>query len=272
MINLTAQQIADAKNKDLDAITAVIKETEERVGQLARHYATTSGRTDHTLMEDLMQTGRIAVWEALDRFQGTEVAQFFTFIDKTLKGVLSDERKEEQRIGVSRSVAADFEKALRIADGDPYLAEFLVTTTEVMGKRKMSEDTAYAARLSWMGIEYLDRPVTTGHNDKPADCKSLGETIADTLGVPEDLLEPSDYVSAERKKTTDKVQYVLKKMGAQHRHVLSALTGIAPVGYYGTENDAELAEELGVQQYRVTSIRSRAKDRFAELWIAAFGA
>jgi RNA polymerase sigma factor (sigma-70 family) len=267
MINLTAQQIADAKNKDLDAITAVIKETEDRVGQLARHYATTSGRTDYTLMEDLMQTGRIAVWEALDRFQGTEVAQFFTFIDKTLKGVLSDERKEEQRIGVSRSVAADFEKALRIAEGDPYLAEFLVTTTEVMGKRKMSEDTAYAARLSWMGIDYLDAPL--GGDGMPHDA-TLADMLADSAGVPEDLLEPSDYVSAERKKTTDKVHYVLKKMGAQHRHVLSALTGIAPVGYYGTENDAELAEELGVQQYRVTSIRSRAKDRFAELWIAAF--
>jgi RNA polymerase sigma factor (sigma-70 family) len=267
MINLTAQQIADAKNKDLDAITAVIKETEERVGQLARHYATTSGRTDYTLMEDLAQTGRIAVWEALDRFKGTEVAQFFTFVDKTLKGVMSDERKEEQRPGVSRAVAADFEKALRIADGDPYVAEFLVTTTEVMGKRRMSADMAYAARLSWMGIDYLDAPL--GGDGTPHEA-TLADTIADTAGVPEDLLEPSDYVSEARKKTTDKVNYILKKMGDQHRFILSALTGIAPVGYYGTENDAELAVEMGVAPHRITSIRSRAKDRFAELWIAAF--
>jgi RNA polymerase sigma factor (sigma-70 family) len=268
MINLTAQQIADAKNKDLDAITAVIKETEERVSQLARHYATTSGRTDYTLMEDLAQTGRIAVWEALDRFKGTEVAQFFTFVDKTLKGVMSDERKEEQRPGVSRAVAADFEKALRIADHDPYVAEFLVTTTEVMGKRRMSADMAYAARLSWMGIDYLDAPL--GGDESPHDA-TLADTIADKVGVSEDLLEPSDYVKAAREATRKKVWYVLKKMGSQHRHVLSALTGIAPYDYYGTENDAELAEAMGVDPIRVTSIRSRAKDRFAELWIEAFG-
>jgi RNA polymerase sigma factor (sigma-70 family) len=268
MINLTAQQIADAKNKDLDAITAVIKETEERVSQLARHYATTSGRTDYTLMEDLEQTGRIAVWEALDRFKGTEVAQFFTFVDKTLKGVMSDERKEEQRPGVSRAVAADFEKALRIADHDPYVAEFLVTTTEVMGKRRMSADMAYAARLSWMGIDYLDAPL--GGDESPHDA-TLADTIADKVGVSEDLLEPSDYVKAAREATRKKVWYVLKKMGSQHRHVLSALTGIAPYDYYGTENDAELAEAMGVDPIRVTSIRSRAKDRFAELWIEAFG-
>jgi RNA polymerase sigma factor (sigma-70 family) len=268
MINLTAQQIADAKNKDLDAITAVIKETEERVSQLARHYATTSGRTDYTLMEDLAQTGRIAVWEALDRFKGTEVAQFFTFVDKTLKGVMSDERKEEQRPGVSRAVAADFEKALRIANHDPYVAEFLVTTTEVMGKRRMSADMAYAARLSWMGIDYLDAPL--GGDESPHDA-TLADTIADKVGVSEDLLEPSDYVKAAREATRKKVWYVLKKMGSQHRHVLSALTGIAPYDYYGTENDAELAEAMGVDPIRVTSIRSRAKDRFAELWIEAFG-
>jgi hypothetical protein len=68
------------------------------------------------------------------------------------------------------------------------------------------------------------------------------------------------------------VNYILKKMGDQHRFILSALTGIAPVGYYGTENDAELAVEMGVAPHRITSIRSRAKDRFAELWIAAFSA
>lgn len=68
MIDLTAQQIADAKANDLSAVSAVIQATEERVLQLAAKYATTGGKFDRDLSEDLAQTGRIAVWESIARF------------------------------------------------------------------------------------------------------------------------------------------------------------------------------------------------------------
>ncbi|MET9617139.1 sigma-70 family RNA polymerase sigma factor [Kitasatospora indigofera] len=271
MIDLTEQQIRDAQDNDLAAVTAVVKATEERVMQLAHGYASNSGRagrTDPELVADLAQVGRIAVWEALGRFKGSTVAEFFTFIDRTLKGTMSDERKEETRQGVSRAVAADFERALSLAGGDPYEAEFLVTTTEAMGARRMTPETAYAARLSYQGLEYLDAPLAGGESET-GDFATLADTIVSKTGIPEDLLESGDFVSERRNQTREKVHGTLGQMGAQQREVLMALTGIAPVGYYGTENDTELAEVMGLPRARISVIRSKGKDRFASLWIKA---
>ncbi|MFF2039354.1 sigma-70 family RNA polymerase sigma factor [Kitasatospora sp. NPDC058170] len=266
MIDLTEQQIADAKANDLGAVTAVIQATEERVTQLARRYASTGGRTDPELVEDLAQVGRIAVWEAVSRFRGTTVAEFFTFIDRTLKGAMSDERKEETRQGVSRQAAADYERALSIAGGDPYEAEFLATTAEAMGARKMSPEGAYAARLAYQGVEYLDAPLKAG-SDSAEDFATLADTIVSETGIPEDLLEAADFVSVARNRTGKKVHRTLRKMSTDQKVVLMALTGIDPIGYFGTENDDELAAFMGLSRPRVSVVRSKAKDRFASLWI-----
>ncbi|MFC9651443.1 sigma factor [Streptomyces sp. NPDC056937] len=267
MIDLTEAQIADAKANDLEAVTAVVAATEERVQQLARRYATGSGRTDQDLVEDLAQIGRIAVWESLARFNGKTVAEFFTFIDRTLKGTMSDERKEATRQGVSRAVAADFERALSLASGDAYEAEFLVTTTEAMGARKMSPEMAYAARLSYQGLEYLDAPMGSGPDT--GEAMTLADTLADETGVPADLLEPSDYEKARRKGTSVKVRKVLSRLGEHQRIVLMALTGIVPVDFYGTERDGELSAAYGIPREQIRVSRNKGKDRFAELWLAA---
>ncbi|MFE9256524.1 sigma factor [Streptomyces sp. NPDC006879] len=266
MIDLTEDQIAAAKANDLDAVTAVVNATEERVNQLAWKYATGAGRTDHTLTEDLAQIGRIAVWEGLSRFNGRTVAEFFTFIDRTLKGAMSDARKEETRHGVSRSVAAAFERALSLAGGDVYEAEWLATTKEAMGDRRLSAETAYAARLSYQGLEYLDAPLG---ESETGESVTLADTLAADAGVPVELLEPSDYEKARRKETGLKVRRTLKRMGEQQRVVLMALTGIIPVDFYGTERDDELSRDHGIPLHQVRIVRSKAKDRFAELWIAA---
>ncbi|MBD0712574.1 sigma factor [Streptomyces sp. CBMA370] len=269
MIDLSEAQIAAAKANDLEAVTAVVSATEERVQQLSWRYATGSGRTDQDLAEDLAQTGRIAVWEALSRFNGTTVAEFFTFIDRTLKGVMSDTRKEETRQGVSRAVAADFERALSIAGGDAYEAEWLVTTKEAMGDRKMSPEMAYATRLSYQGLEYLDAPVKGHESDNPGDYVTLADTLVAEAGVPADLLEPADFARARRKRTTEKVHGTLNRMGGQQRTVLMALTGIDPVGFYGAEHDDDIAADFEMPRYRIPVIRNKGKARFAELWTAA---
>ncbi|MER5638403.1 sigma factor [Kitasatospora sp. NPDC002227] len=269
MIDLTEQQIADAKNNEIDAVTAVVQATEERVMQLARHYSETSRRVDAELMEDLAQVGRIAVWEGLSRFRGATVAEFFTFMDRTVKGAMSDARKEETRQGVSRSVAADFERALSLAGGDPYEAEYLVTTTEAMGARRMTAETAYAARLSYMGVQYLDAPLSacrTGYGKDTPDARSVGEWLSERLAVPADLLESSDFERDRRDRTRDRVHCTLGQMGEQQRHVLMALAGVDPVPYYGTEHDGQLAADMGLPQHRMSVIRSKGKDRFAQLW------
>ncbi|MEU9388689.1 sigma factor [Streptomyces sp. NPDC048324] len=266
MIDLSEAQIAAAKANDLDAITAVAQATEERVKQLAWKYATGGGRTDQTLAEDLAQEGRIAVWEGLSRFNGHTVAEFFTFIDRTLKGVMSDTRKEETRQGVSRSVAAAFERALSLAGGDPYEAEWLATTKEAMGDRRLSEDTAYAARLSYQGVEYLDAPLGETENGETV---TLADRLAVEAEVPADLLEPNDFARERSKQTGVKVRKTLRKMGEQQRTVLMGLTGILPVDFYGTERDDELSRDHGIPLHQVRIVRSKGKDRFAELWLAA---
>jgi RNA polymerase sigma factor (sigma-70 family) len=265
VIALTEQQIADAKNNDLTAVTAVVEATEERVQQLARRYATGSGRTDLDLQEDLAQIGRVAVWEALGRFNGQTVAEFFVFIDRTVQGVMSDARKVETRPGVTRSIASEFERALSIAGGDPFEAE-KVAQSDVMGKKKLSPEMAYAARLSWQGVEYLDAPASSGDGEAYA---SLLDKVADRVGVSSDLVEPSDYAKVRRDETRDNVHTILDRMGAQQNVVLKATFGIDPIGFYGTENDDEIAADFSIERHRVRVIRSLGKTRFAKLWTEA---
>ena len=260
MIDLTEQQISDAKAHDLDAVTAVVQATEERVKQIARRTATTGGWTDQDLSEEYAQIGRIAVWEGLARFAGTTVAEFFAFMDTTVKGALSDARKVETRPGVSRAVAAQFERALTMTNGDPYKAEKL-STTDALGARRMTPETAYAARLSWQGVEYLDAPAGDAGD-------TLGDRVAAELSMPADLVQPSDLEAARRRETAGRVHAVLDRMGAQQRHVLKATFGIAPVLYCGTENDDEIAEALGTNQAQVRTVRSQAKTRFRERYLA----
>lgn len=272
MITLTEQQIADAKANDLTAVAAVVAATEKTVTDLARHYATTGGRTNADLAEDLAQVGRIAVWESISRFRGSSLPEFVAFVIRTVKGAMSDARKEETRHGVSRQAAADFERALSLADGDAHEAEYLVTTTEVMGARKMSPELAYAARLSYQGVKYLDAPLSatgSGFGGDGADRRTVGEWLAERLAVPAELLEPADYERDRRDQTRERVHHTLGLMGEQQRYVLMALTGIEPVQCYGTENDTELAAEMGLPRHRMSVLRSKGKDRFAMLWTQA---
>ncbi|MFJ8386239.1 sigma factor [Streptomyces sp. NPDC094438] len=263
MINLSEDQIAAAKTHDLDAVKAVAQATEERITQLAWKYATGGGRVDQSLAEDLAQDGREAVWKCLSRFSGTTVAEFFTYVDRTLKGVMSDSRKEQTRQGVSRSVAAAFETALSLADGDPYEAEQRATDPADLGDRRLSADMAYAARLSWQGIEYLDAPLG---QSETGETFTLADTLAMQEDVPADLLEPSDYERERRTQTGIRVRQTLRRMSHDQSTVLMALTGIIPVSYYGTERDDELARDHNIRRDQVRIIRSKAKDRFAELW------
>ncbi|MER5260424.1 sigma factor [Streptomyces sp. NPDC002855] len=265
MISLSEAQLSAAKDHDLAAVAAVVSATEERIQQLARKYATGSGRTDPSLTEDLAQTGRIAVWECLGRFNGHTVAEFFTYVDRTLKGVMSDTRKEQTRQGVSRSVAAVFEAALSMAEGNPYEAERMAADPAAMGDRRLSRETAYAARLSWQGVEFLDAPLGEGET---GETFTLADRLAVQEDVPVDLLEPGDYERERRKRTSIRVRQTLARMSWDQSTVLMALTGIAPVSYYGTEHDDQLAADHRIPRNMVRITRSKAKDRFAEIWEA----
>jgi RNA polymerase sigma factor (sigma-70 family) len=259
VINLTAQQIAAAQNNDLEAVTAVIEATEERVVQLARRYATTGGRTDTDLMDDLSQVGRVAVWQGLSRFKGSSVAEFFTFMDRTVSGMLADERKVQTRQGVSRSIAAEFEKALSMAAGDPYEAERLCTLTEVMGTKRMTAETAYAARISWQGAEYLDAPVGENENATVAD------TLSDNYALAR--LEANDELSERQRENKRRVHETLDLLPTEQEAVLSAEYGIGDFPCIGADDHRGLAEVSGVAYTALESVRDEARKNFKTLYL-----
>jgi RNA polymerase sigma factor (sigma-70 family) len=260
VIKLSEHQIAAAKANDLSAVSAVVAATDGRVVQLARKYATTGTRTDLDLADDLAQIGREAVWQAIGRFEGTDVAQFFAFINRTLEGVLSDERRRGTRQGVNQQAAKDFERAVTLAGGDPHEAERLASSTAAMGLRKMSPEMAYAARLAWQGTDSLDAPLPGSEGS---------QTLADTIGVPEDLLEPADYNTARRKATRDRVHATLARLSERQADVIRATWGIPPELYFGPgENDELLADEMGITVYQVQQARTYGYARFKEIWEA----
>lgn len=263
MLDLTDAQIAAAKSNDIDAVTAVIKATEDRVTWLAREHATSGGRTDADLAEDLAQVGRIAVWQAIERFEGASVAQFAAYVDSTVRNTMANARKEQTRAGVSRQTAATFETALTMAGGDPYEAERLVTTDVFPADRRMAKDRAYAARLAWQGVEYLDAPIG-GEGDETI---TLGETLASRIGLPDDLIEDADIESLRKREIRDRVREIVARMGEQRRYVLSGTYGLPFAPYYGTENDAEMAADLGIPKKQVQVVRSLAGSAFRKTWL-----
>ncbi|MFF4408098.1 sigma-70 family RNA polymerase sigma factor [Streptomyces sp. NPDC001404] len=264
MTYLTADQIKAAKNNEIDAVTAVIAATEELVTSKARRYATGNGWTDSALAEDLAQTGRIAVWEALAKFEGETPAQFMTYLDRTLHGVLNRARWDETRQGVSRAVAETFERALTLAAGDPYEAERLATT-DALGTHKMRPDLAYAARVSWQGLVWIDIPAG---EDDDGEGVTLGAALASEIGIPEDLLEPRDVETHRRKVVREQVHGTLGQLSERMRHVLKATHGISPVAQYGAgDHDDELAADMGLTPYQVQQARTKGGARFAALYL-----
>jgi RNA polymerase sigma factor (sigma-70 family) len=246
-------------------VSAVVEATEERVMQLARRYATTAGRCDHELTEDLAQIGRITVWQAIGKFQGSSVAEFFSYVNTLLNGRLSDERKTATRQGVSRAIAANFESALVKANGDPFEAERICVSAERMGSLPpMSPETAYAARISWQGSAYLDAPVQSADGAMEG---LIGHTVLRTsYGLPDDLIEPRDIVSAQRKATIDKVHETLDRLPGAQQDVLSAEFGIGDYPCYGDDYKG-LAELAGVPVATVDSVREAARDNFRAVYL-----
>lgn len=266
MISLTMQQISDAQANELDAVTAVLREMEHRVSNLARKAATGAGGNSASLIEEFEQVGRIAVWESLTRFEGVSVAEFFTYMSQKIWSAIESSRIAETRQGVSGPAARDFETALVAVGGDPIAAE-RHAASGAMGARKMSPEMAHAARLSWSGAASLDMPINGGQRAEAGVVETLGDKLASTL--PADLETPQDRESARQRAIKDAVHTTLGKMGAKARAILSGTYGIAgPTPYFGEGSDGELAEYLGVSTQQIYGQRRNAKVRFRTLYIA----
>ncbi|MFF7689701.1 sigma-70 family RNA polymerase sigma factor [Streptomyces syringium] len=264
MTHFTAEMIAAAKGNNLDAVAAIIAETDALVLQRSRDYATRGGRTDHDLADDLAQAGRIRIWECVGKFEGDTPAQFMAFLDKALHSAMGDQRRKLSRPGVFEQTSKDFEIALTRSGGDPYEAARFASTDE-MGPRKMAPDRAYAALLSWLGTDSLDRPLS---EDMYSDAITLGDVIAAESNIPADLLDHTDYESTRRTTIREQVHRALGLLSERQRHVLKADHGISPIGYYGDTPDAVLAGDMGVTTDQLKQARIKGKKRFFELYQA----
>ncbi|WP_327385685.1 hypothetical protein [Streptomyces sp. NBC_01207] len=268
MTQLTHAQISDAKNNDLDAVSSIIRETEELVNARARRFATTGGHTDTDLAEDLAQVGRITIWEALGDSVGDDPAQFMACIDRGISRAMADARREATRPGVSIYTTKRFEKAIALAAGDPYDAE-KIAASDAMGDDKLSPDLAYSARLSWMGSDSLDRLIYEPGFMEGISSVSLADAISAETGVPAYLLDANDIAAHRREVIRSQVHRILGKLSERQRHVLKAAHGISPVPQYVLgADDAELGAELGATAYQVQQARTKGQKRFSELYRA----
>ncbi|MEU8619957.1 hypothetical protein [Streptomyces sp. NPDC048623] len=263
MTQLTHSQICAAKENDLAAVTAVIRETEALVSAKARKVSGVNGNSD--LIEDLTQTGRITVWQAITTFAGSEPAQFMAHIDRAVTRAMEDARREDIRPGVVPRVAKAFEDAISKAGGDPYKAE-RIATTDAMGQDKMSPELARAARLSWLGLDSLDRPFSVPLLGPGV---TLGDVVAAEMEAPAELVTTADIASHRREVIRDQVHRALGALSERQRHVLKAGFGVIPVAQYqpGADDD-ELAADMGCTRYQVQQARTKGSKRFAELYRA----
>ncbi|MDH6108843.1 RNA polymerase sigma factor (sigma-70 family) [Kitasatospora sp. MAP12-15] len=262
---LTEETLTAAKSNNLGAITTVIEETEPLVMAAALRHATISGRVDEELRKDLAQTGRLAVWEGIGRWEGSGTVSFLAFIERTVHGAIMDARWAETRSGVGRRPAKDFQTALRIAGGDPYKAQKVATQAEHMGADKMSPETAYAARMAWQGVASLDLPIP-GQNGSSTP-ETVGSLLPSTVGIPEDLIQASDIVTARQRVIRESVHRALDIIPKRRRFVLKATFGIDPVPLYGADCDGDIAAELGITKLSVQQARSRAMKQFEDVYV-----
>ncbi|MFF4952264.1 sigma factor [Streptomyces chattanoogensis] len=280
--NLTLEQITTAQANELDAVTAVINATESRVAKLADKAArrmASGGPRYEDYREEFAQTGRIAVWEALGRFQPGTVDGFFAFIYKTVENALMDAVREERNgaAGADKDAIKVFGEMLAMADGDVFLAEKMAQTVPPKGKR-LSADRANAARMAWQGTESLDAPpaleanrdrqysASTGGNN----VMSIAEMIAGSIGIPEELITAEDLNREESRIKHAVVTSILDVMGDGQRVVIKHSFGIGGYTFYGhgaSGDDEGLADEIDSTVLKVRDARTKGLKSFAKKYV-----
>jgi len=275
MSALTIAQIRAAQHNDLDAVTAVITATESRITRLAYQAAQRMAQYGDRLSEyreEFEQVARVAVWEAIPRFDGETVDAFFAFIYKTVEGVLLDAVRSERNGGAGADKAAIqiFGQMLVKAGDDPYLAEKLCQTVPPKGKR-LSADRANAARLAWEGTVSLNAPAPVADGYGEGDIMgALAETVATEMGMPEDLVTADDMTREADRVKHAVVNAILDVMGENQRTVIRHSFGIAGhtcYGYGDQGDDEGMSAEIGLPVVKIRDARTKGLKAFAKRYI-----
>ncbi|MEV7670975.1 hypothetical protein [Streptomyces sp. NPDC088752] len=261
---LELSTVRAAQANDLEATTTVIEATASRIGVLARKAArrmAESGPRHDDYRDEFEQMGRIAVWEALTRFDENVTTDFLGFAYTTVETMLLNATRAERNQGVDADAAKTFLSMLDRAGGDPFLAEKLCQTVPPAGRR-LSADRAHAARLAYQGADSLDAPASGAEDtDEP------WEPGTSTYGVPDDLVTADDVSREAERVKRCLVHGLLDTMGEGQAYVLRGTFGIEPVPFYGNTADEELAADMGTTAKAVREARSKGLKAFGKRWI-----
>ncbi|MEW1550969.1 sigma factor [Streptomyces tsukubensis] len=261
---ITLKTIRAAQSNDLHAVTEVIKATESRVRGIAARMS-----VSHDQREEFEQVGRVAIWEALDRFTGESVDSFYAFMTRTVETTIRDAARIEKNqgaTGADHTALWTFAACVREAKGDLDAAQILCQTLPPKGRR-LSADRAAAARMAYEGPVSLD--MRTGEEES-----TLADFLESDYGVPGELVEPGDINRSQRDRKIRTVRAVLDSMGAKGSYILKATYGITPSPCLGTgaAADAEIAAAIGSATSAIKVMRNQAHKSFESRYRKAVGA
>lgn len=279
---LTLNLIHDAQSNGLEGTRAVLEAMSGRIDRLAASAAqrmAQNGFRYDDYREDFAQDASLAMFEALPRFNGATVDAFFAFMYTTIESTLKDKVRSQRNGGVDPDAIKVFASMLEMADGDVYLAERLAQTVPPKGRR-LSADRAEAARLAWQGTSSLDAPAITINGPTAGSVSqgdysasySAADSLASTLGVPDELVTAEDLNSEDRRVKHAIIHAVLDVMGEAQRVVIKHSFGIGEVVCYGhgdSGDDEGLAAEIGSTVLKVRDARTKGLKAFAKRYISA---
>lgn len=156
---ITIEQIQAAQNNELDGISAVLAEMDERINRLASQTASSMGTNParySDYVNDFRQDAMVSLFEYLPRWTGNSPDAFCAYLYSAIAGDLKAKLHAERNAGVDRDALSVFKAMVAQADGDVFLAEKMAQTVPPKGKR-ISADRAYAARIAWQGSVSIDK-------------------------------------------------------------------------------------------------------------------
>ncbi|MFE0447369.1 sigma-70 family RNA polymerase sigma factor [Streptomyces fungicidicus] len=261
---LTAKTITDAKAGDLEAVQAVTAATDRIIGSLANDAANKGGKGHMhvaTLKEELEAEGRLALWEAISRWEGDHHsgAAPETFLFQRIKGAIHECLQRTVNPGADLDALRVFTQCLRVADGNLDLAAELCATLPEKGRR-LSLERAQAAKLAYQGAKSLDAPLPGSEDGS----QTLGDTLAELVpyDVPEDLLDSSDVTARQRTLRLTIFRAVFGSLSEFRQGVLKirAEYGQGTDLDMDTEDIRELARDRGLRGEGVLPTREEVND------------
>lgn len=200
---------------------------------------------------DLQSAGMLGLLQAVRAFDTTREAKFSTFARVRIQGALLDELRSKD--WASRGVR---QQARRLEAASEALAGNLGRTpTAAEVERSVGSSTGQLHRLK----ADVHRATVLSLDGAPTDSN---RNPLDVLAMHQDHLDPAEQL--ERRESQAYVRDAVANLPERLRHVI--------VGYFIEERPmAELAEDLGVTESRISHMRSEALSLMAEAIRAATG-